>query len=345
MKVAVLNNSVPFLQGGAEHLADALVTKLREFGHQAMLVRIPFRWNPPEIIPEQMLACRLFQLPNVDRAIGLKFPAYFVPHENKVLWLLHQFRQAYDLWGTEFQGLPNSGEGARIRAVVTAADNRFLSETKRIYTNSKVTGDRLRKFNGIESEVLLPPLLLESRFVTKEYGNFILCLGRINAMKRQHLLVQAMQYCQTDVTLVVAGKSESESDEAALRDAIRANGNAKRVEVIDRYISEDQKIDLMGRCLACAYIPYDEDSYGYVTLEACLSRKAVITCTDSGGIDTLVTHGATGYIVPPEPRGIADAMDSLYSDKAGTRKMGERGYELARSLNINWDRVIQVLTA
>jgi hypothetical protein len=39
-----------------------------------------------------MLACRLFDLSesmgeNVDLLIGLKFPAYVVPHPRKVFWL------------------------------------------------------------------------------------------------------------------------------------------------------------------------------------------------------------------------------------------------------------------
>src|SRR4051794_39882965 len=106
MKVAVVNNCVPFVNGGAEHLADALTSKLSEFGHQAILIRIPFSWEPPQKILECMLACRMLRMPNVDRVIALKFPAYYLPHPNKVLWLLHQFRQAYDLWNTEFQGIP-----------------------------------------------------------------------------------------------------------------------------------------------------------------------------------------------------------------------------------------------
>ena len=61
MKIAVLNNCVPFLRGGAEHLADALVSKLAEYGHQAMLVRVPFRWDPPDKIVDHMLACRLMR--------------------------------------------------------------------------------------------------------------------------------------------------------------------------------------------------------------------------------------------------------------------------------------------
>lgn len=344
MRIAVLSNCVPFLRGGAERLAEALTAQLQEYGHQAMLVRVPFRWNPPEKIIEHMLACRQLRLPNVDRAIGIKFPACYVPHSNKVLWLLHQFRQAYDLWGTEFQGLPDSAQGYQIREAVIRADNDFLREAKAIFTNSTVTGERLLKFNGIESQVLLPPLLQQVEFTSKECGDFILCLGRVNASKRQHLLVKSMKYCRTDVKLIVAGCPESEADRAEILNTLRTDDLSRRVTFIDRFISEEEKADLLSHCLAAAYIPYDEDSYGYVTLEACLSKKPVITCTDSGGIDELVRDQESGYIVPPDPKALADAIDSLYADKAAAARMGDRGFQLARGLNLSWDHVIETLT-
>ena len=345
MRVAVLNNCVPFLEGGAEHLADALVIKLREYGHQATLVRVPFRWNPPEKILDHMLACRLMRLPNVDLAIAFKFPVFYIPHPNKVLWILHQFRQAYDLWGTPYQDLPDTPRGTGIRAAITMADNAYLKEAKKIYTNSTVTGARLRRFNDIDSDVLLPPLLQDAIYRTNPHEDFIVCPGRVNGAKRQHLLVQAMKHCRTQVKLVVAGKPESEADRDAINKSIATDNLTGRVTFIDRFITDAEKVDLLSRSLAVAYIPYDEDSYGYVTLEACLSHKAVITCTDSGGIDMLVRDGDTGYIVAPEPKALAAAMDTLFQNKAKTVAMGNRAFEHAASFHINWDTVIKTLTA
>src|SRR6202161_2315484 len=140
MKGAIGNNQAPFVRGGAELLAEWLSAKLQQYGHQAEIVRIPFQWNPPERIVDHMLAARLVRLANVERVVALKFPAYYVPHENKVLWLLHQFRQVYDLWGTSFQGIPNTPTGHSIRDAVVEADRIHLKEAKRIYTNSKIVG-------------------------------------------------------------------------------------------------------------------------------------------------------------------------------------------------------------
>ena len=344
MKIAILNNCVPFLRGGAEHLADALAAKLAEYGHQPLLVRVPFRWEPPQKIIDHMLACRLLRLPNVDRAIALKFPAFYVPHPNKIFWLLHQFRQAYDLWGTRFQGLPDTADGRAIRDVIVQADNSYLPEARKIYTNSRVTSDRLKKFNGLDSEVLYPPLLSHSQYLCGEYGDYIFCPGRINATKRQRLLAESMQFCRTPVALLVAGKTETAGDAEAIQALAGRSGMEKRIRFIDRFIAESEKVEWFSQSLGCAYIPYDEDSYGYVTLESYLSRKPVITCTDSGGTDALVKDGVTGHRVAPEPRALAAAMDQLYADKQKARNMGEAGYALVQSLRINWDNVVEKLT-
>ena len=176
MKLAVLNNCVPFLRGGAEHLAEALTLKLVEYGHEAILVRIPFRWEPPEKIVEHMLACRLMKLRNVDRAIALKFPAYYVPHPDKVVWLLHQFRQAYDLWGVRGQGLPESEGGREVRNAIVRADNSYLPEARTIFANSHVTADRLWRFNQLQATVLYPPLLRHDHLTCGAYGEFCLAV-------------------------------------------------------------------------------------------------------------------------------------------------------------------------
>jgi glycosyltransferase involved in cell wall biosynthesis len=345
MKIAILTNCVPFIYGGAEHLADALREKLIERGYEAMLVRIPFRWTPAERVVDHILACRLLCLQSADRAIALKFPAYFVPHENKVLWLLHQFRQAYDLWGTAYQDIPDTPEGRKIREVVIESDNQYLPEARKIYTNSRVTAERLKRFNGIESEVLFPPLKYSGHFFCSDYGDYIFYPSRITGGKRQSLVVEALKHCRTPVRLVIGGRPELPSDRDSIEAIIRNNGLESRVKFIPRFLSEDEKAGYFAAALGCAYTPYDEDSYGYVTLESFHSRKPVITCTDSGGTDILVKDGETGFVVPPTPEAIGQAMDRLYASKREAQRMGEAGYDLMKSVGINWDTVVERLTA
>jgi glycosyltransferase involved in cell wall biosynthesis len=343
VKIAVVTNCVPFLRGGAEILADALVARLAEHGHQAALIRIPFEWRPPERILEQILACRLMRVPEVDRIIAFKFPAYYIPHPNKVFWILHQFRQAYDFWGTEFQDLPDSPAGRAIREAIIASDNLYLREGTRVFTNSQVTAGRLMRFNGIAAEVLEPPLLNENDFRCESYGDYIFSPGRINSTKRQRLLLEAMKHTKSNVRLILAGKPEDPADSLSFRKWIAQHDLEQRVTLLDRFITEEEKVDLFANALACAYIPYDEDSYGYVTLEAFLSAKPVLTCTDTGGVRDFVAEASGGPVVEPEQKSIAAAMDLLFSDPQQTRKTGESARDFAKKRNINWNRVIATL--
>ena len=345
MKIAVLNNHVPFVSGGAEYLADALVEQLQAAGHEAVLYRVPFQWTPPEKVIDHLVACRLLRLVGVDRVIALKFPVYCVPHDNKVLWLLHQFRQAYDLWGTVWQDLPDNAEGLAIRRAVIHADNRYLPEARAIYTNSHVTGDRLRRFNHLDSTVLYPPLLNPEQFHSRAYGDYLFYPSRITRSKRQLLVVEALRHTRTPITLVIDGGAEQPEALREIEATVAAHGLEDRVKIIPRFISEAEKVEWMAGALGCTYTPVDEDSYGYVTLEAFEARKPVISCTDSGGVSIVVKHEETGFLVAPEPEALAAAMDQLYVDRAKARMLGEAGFTLVRNLGLTWTRVVETLTA
>lgn len=344
MKIAIVTNCVPFIYGGAEFLADSLKDKLIEYGHKAQVIQVPFAWEPSSRVLEHILACRLLKIGNTDRVIALKFPAYYIEHDNKVLWLLHQFRQAYDLWDTPYQGIPSTPEGFKIREAIINSDNKYLSEVKKIYTNSKVVSNRLKKFNNIESEVLFPPLMESEKFYCSDYGDYIFYPSRISHSKRQYLAIESMKYTKSDVKLIIAGSPDSKSDLEYIVSLVEKNKLENKVKIIGNFISQEEKAEFFANSLGNIYIPFDEDSYGYVTLEAYHSKKPVISCTDSGGTDVVVKDGITGFMVEPEAKAIAEAMDKLYFDKKLAQKMGESGLENLFSLNITWDNVIERLT-
>jgi glycosyltransferase involved in cell wall biosynthesis len=346
-KVVIANTQVPFVSGGAEFLAEKLRKKIIEYGHKAEIVRIPFKWYPLERISEHILACRLLDLTqasgeDIDILIAHKFPTYCIKHPNKVLWLFHQFRQAYDLWGTIYQEIPSTLEGLKIRDMVIQSDNTFLKEAKKIYTNSKIVSKRLKDFNDIDSTPLYPPLENPEAFYCEGYGDYIFYPSRVNSIKRQALAIESMKYVKTGAKLMIAGKSDADNYMDELKSTIIRNGLEGKVELMGE-ISEDEKIRFFAGALGCIYIPYNEDSYGFVTLESFYSKKPVITCTDSGGTDEIVDDGLNGYIVPSEPKAIAQAIDDLYSKKEKAKKLGMAGYDKLISLNITWDNVIEAL--
>ena len=345
MKVAIVNSQAPGLVGGAEFLADHLKIKLVEHGYEAQVIKFPFSWKPVENIVDSMMAVRLACLANTDRVIGLRFPAYLVEHPNKRLWLLHQFRQAYDLHGTEFGMFEDNERDGAIHDAVRSMDTRCLKALEgRIHTISHIGSERLMKYNGVSSEVLYHPLIDAHLYSSGPYGDYLFYPSRVNPSKRQHLAVEAMRLTKSGVKLVLAGKGDTVEDEERIHRRIEEYGLKDRILYLNRFISQEEKAEYYRNSLGVVYIPYDEDSYGYVSLEAMQSEKAIITCSDSGGTDVVVLEGRTGHVARPTPEALAEAMDDLFQDRRRTEEMGRNGPVLMKDLGIDWDRVIERLT-
>lgn len=344
MKVLVATTLTPFVSGGAELLAANLCRALREAGHESEVLAIPFKHYPPATILDHMLACRLLDITEtcgsrIDLVISLKFPAYLIPHPNKVVWLLHQHRTAYELWNDPLAAdLAHMPLGAMVRSAIRAADAEHLPKAKALFTLSENVSARLRNFSGIPSEPLYHPPPGHASLVTAEVEDYLFFPSRINWIKRQRLVVQALAKCREPVQIRFAGTADHPDAEAQCRDAARTLGVERRIEWLGP-VSDAQKVDLYARSLAVVYPPFDED-YGYVTLEGMLSSKPVITCSDSGGPLEFVFNGRTGLVAEPTPDSLAACMDRIWGGRKEARAMGEAGREHYCSLGISWKNVV-----
>jgi len=334
---------MPFVHGGAEELFDHLVRNLQTTtGVEAEGFRIPFTWDPAERLIDEMLIARRLRLFNVDRVIALKFPAYLVPWDDKIVWLLHQYRQAYDLRDVGQGNIPGDDRGAQIVAAIRVADNAAFSEARRIYTNAPITARRLLHYNDVNSRVLRPPLNDPELFVGGESGGYVLATGRVNAGKRQHLLVRALRY-SPDTRLVIAGPPDTPEDADALRRLAAEEGVDDQVTLDLRFLSRGDLAALVNRSLAVAYLPFDEDSLGYCTMEAFQASKPMLTVTDSGGVLDIVRDGETGLVVAPEPQLLGDALTKLVDDPASAARLGRAGRAAIDAEDLTWPATIEKL--
>ena len=337
--IIVCEAQVPFVHGGAEVHVRELVRELRARGYEAELVSVPFKWYPKEEILAHAAAWRLLDLSEsngrpIDLVIASKFPSYFVRHSNKVAWLIHQYRAAYELCGTVYSDFRHTESDVGLRDTLIRLDTRMLTECRRVFTNAKNTAARLLKFNALHAQPLYHPPRLAGRLRAGPYGDYVLCVGRIESVKRVDLAINAMAGCDANLRLVIAGDGTQRAN------AERLAGHAgvhDRVTFIGT-VGDDELIQLYSGALAVIYPPYDED-FGYVTLEAFLSRKPVITCTDSGGPNEFVVDGENGIVCEPAPERITEAINSLAADRRRAAVMGDNGFELAR--RISWDGVVE----
>jgi glycosyltransferase involved in cell wall biosynthesis len=332
MRILIATVQVPFVFGGAEIHAQNLKNAFIEYGHEAEIISIPFKWYPPDRIPEHILACRLLDIEEscgtpIDLVVGLKFPAYYMKHSNKVLWVLHQHRTAYDLWDTDYCDLKHFPNGTQIRDVIVNSDNKFLREAKKIFANSRNVSNRLKRFNDINAKPLYHPPQDADKFYCSDFENYIFYPSRLTDIKRQHLAISAMCYVNSDVKLLIAGMPDNVEYEKRLKRLIKENNLKNKVKLLGG-ISQKEKLDLYANALGVVFVPVDED-YGYITLEGFLARKPVLTIADSGGPLEFVEDNVTGYVAEPSPQFLGEAIDNLFANKTKVSYVG-KGFTLGK---------------
>jgi glycosyltransferase involved in cell wall biosynthesis len=339
VKIAVCAPQVPFTRGGAEIFADDLVAELRDRDHEVDLVTVPYKWYPGERVLSQAFLWRLLDLEEadgrtIDLLIATKFPSYAVRHRNKVVWLLHQFRQAYELDRTDLGQFGESAEDRATRRAVQRLDRVALGEARKLFATSRNVAERLERSTGLSAEVMPhPPQELPYR--TESYDDFVLSVGPLDRRKRHDLLLDALA---ADVSLrcVIVGDGP---DRERLESVARRHSLDGRAHFTGR-VDEQQLADLYARCLAVYYAPVDED-FGMVPYEAFLSEKPVVTTTDAGGPLEVVADGRTGLVCEPRAAAVAEACSWLRAHVDDAKEWGRAGKEIAR--RVSWNETIQRL--
>ena len=340
--VAVCEAQVPFVHGGAELHVRALVGELTRRGYRAERVSVPFKWYPKEELLTHAAAWRMVDLSEsngerIDLVVATKFPTYFVRHPNKVTWLFHQYRAIYDLCGTPYSEFSHTEADVRLRDKLMALDRGALTESVALFSNARNTAARLAHYNGLSAEPLYHPPPLAGKLKEGESGDYFLSVGRLETVKRVDLVICALARVARPWRLVIVGDGPLRQP---LEETAAAEGVTDRVTFTGG-IDEAALVTLYAGACAVVFPPYDED-YGYITLEAFLARKPVITCTDSGGPNEFVIDGVNGFVSAPEPGELAAAINRLAADRARTAAMGDAGHDTASA--ITWDGVIEKLT-
>jgi glycosyltransferase involved in cell wall biosynthesis len=336
VRIAVCRPQVPFARGGAEIFTDDLVAQLRARGHEADLVTLPFKWYPGERVLSQAFLWRLVDLSEadgrtIDVVIATKFPSYCVRHPNKVAWVLHQFRQAYELDRTELGQFGESPEDRALRRKIQDLDRLALGEATRLFATSGNVAGRLERSTGLVAEVLPHPAQALD-YHDDGHGSFLLSVNRLDRAKRVDLLIEAAAL-EPSLEAVVVGEGP---DGQRLRGLARERGVDGRVRFAGR-VGRDELARLYATCFASYYAPVDED-FGLGPYESFLSGKPVLTATDAGGPLDVVHDGTTGRVVAPEPSAVGAAAVWLRDHPADAVAFGRAGKALAQE--VTWDRAI-----
>ena len=152
------------------------------------------------------------------------------------------------------------------------------------------------------------------------------------------LIISALARTDRRIRLIVAGEGPLRGQ---LEEKAAAMGVADRVTFTGK-VSDEELVKRYAGAMAVVFPPFDED-YGYVTLEAFLARKPVITTTDAGGPLEFVEDGVTGVVAEPTAESLGAAIARLASDPRRARALGDAGFERVR--DISWDHVVDRLMA
>lgn len=318
--------------GGAERFYDALTDALNARGMQAEKVDVVSDESSFDAIEESYLRFYDFDLSEFDGVISTKAPAFLVRHPNHICYLQHTMRAFYDMFDHEFPR--PSKKILQQRALIHDLDSGALRypRTKKVFVIGTEVRERLRRYNGIEAEVLYQALSLEGLRRNGRY-DYVFMPGRLHSWKRVDLVIEAMKHVKAPLVLKISGTGPSEAD---LKDLAAGD---ERIRFIGR-VSDTELVDLYADALAVPFVPIMED-FGLVALEALASGKPVITCVDSGEPVRLVKDGETGFVCPPNPKAIAKKLEFLYEHPDRAKTMGSSGYRSMR--HITWERVSQRL--
>jgi glycosyltransferase involved in cell wall biosynthesis len=342
-RILVVTSSPPFAEGGHLVMARSLVTALSQAGHESSLLVTPqnrFGRHTSTYLASWLADVGMTHDGQpIDQVISLRFPSYAVRHEAHVCWLNHRLREYYDLWPRFFERLSWKAQAKeRVRRVLIHAVDRHLltHHVRRLFAISATVKARLARFGGISAEVLYPPPP-QRAYRCDEYGDFILAVSRLTPLKRIDLIIRALALPEARAArLVVVGEGEQGR---ILRTLAAELGVEDRVEFAGP-VDDEGLVGYLALCRAVCFPPYDED-YGFVTVEAFASGKAVVTCADSGGPAELVRDGVNGLICGATPESVAGALGALMGDRRLAERLGAAGQEVASAMT--WDRAVSTL--
>ncbi|MDA0182390.1 glycosyltransferase family 4 protein [Solirubrobacter phytolaccae] len=373
---------IPYVIGGAENLWRGLQDHINAHTpHQAELIKLPTPeltfW---ELVDSYRRFAEL-DLTGFDLVISSKYPAWMVSHPRHVVYMLHKLRGLYDTY--HFLQLPDrhptevapvqelrafmaarSGDRAaleeffgrleELRGAAGLPDDlfafpgSFIREVVHWLDDIGLASSAIHGYGAIADAVRQrpdhfppdrdvfvghPPTGL--RGLHEGRGKYLFTASRLDNAKRVGLIVEAMAHVKRDVELRIAGGGP-------LDEHLRAQAaDDPRITFCGR-VSDAALVDLYAGAKAVVFVPYFED-YGYITLEAMLSGKPVITCTDSGGTTELVRDGVTGLVVEPSAEALGAAIDSLWGDRRAIKRMGAAGLEAGQ--RVSWDAVLKDLLA
>jgi glycosyltransferase involved in cell wall biosynthesis len=336
MKILVVDSVVPFESDPIGGMACELVRHLKATGGiESELLRIPYRCGNGERMRAEMDIYKNLRLENVDRVIALGFPAYFIPHHDKTIWLLHQPGVGRELDTVSAHADSNCDDAIRLDV------ERCFVQCRGIFAGSLALQRWLATINNVSGHLLRPPAFDAGPSLDEVYGDGIFATG-VRTREHLQILLRAMSCTNATTRVIIAGVPPKDSDE--LRQSILAVNLGDRIVLAPNSEARDPAAQsLLRNALACIAFPSDDDLLGLGAIEAFAAGKAVLAVTGSAVHHEIVSDGENGCLVRPTAEAVADAMTSLFADRVRTIRMGHAGRNLLSTMGLTWPKTVKTL--
>jgi glycosyltransferase involved in cell wall biosynthesis len=182
----------------------------------------------------------------------------------------------------------------------------------------------------------LPPRgEFRSRFMAGHSGPLVLFLSRINQKKGLDILVRAFALLLErlpNARLAIVGSSDPPQFEVQVKNWIRESGISDYVVMPGLMVGEEKMQALADADVFV--LPSHAENFGFAVFEAMASRIPVVISDTLDYAKEIDSHQA-GMSMPRNPQAFADAMIRVLTDKDLHQKMGQNGFNLARTYS--WD--------
>lgn len=182
-----------------------------------------------------------------------------------------------------------------------------LSRATGLVAHSSGIVEQLRSIGvDVPAKVVPHPSNLDLRPMKTPSGDpdKLLFLGFVRPYKGLDLLIQALARLPEETTLTVAGEFWMEQEQ--IESLIRTLALEDRVEIMNRYVSEDELVELLTtRHIVVA--PYRSGTQSGIVPLA-LSAGRPVVATEVGGLPEVIVDGVNGVLCSPDPASIAEAI-------------------------------------
>jgi len=268
-------------------------------------------------------------------------PAEFTSLRNRpVIWYSQSpSRLAYDTYDEKVSRLSTVERMiyAATISVFRAINRVVVRKLSKIFANSKNVRERIRKYLGLDSEVLYQGISAQE-FGFSGYSPFFFYPSRITPAKRFEFAIAAFLLARKKQPtkkygFVLAGflNRSSKEDLEYLGSLRKRLGGAGKI-----IINPDAKKlkELYATCFCTLYSPKSED-FGLIPLESAASRKTCIGVNEGGIMETII-NGETGFLVNT-PGEMAERMGLLMQQPKLAVKMGGRAHMLCKE-RFSWKK-------